>query len=52
MLDIEFRSTSDGQSICAAAAPERTCVLEHEALLGSTEQSLLKMILPESEFSV
>lgn len=44
MLEIQLRSTSDGQSLCAAAALECACVLEREALLGSTEQSLLKML--------
>lgn len=47
MLEPQFRSTLDGQSICAATAPECTCVLEHEALLGST-----KLILLGKEFSV
>lgn len=52
VFEIQFRSTSGGQSVCAAAAPECTCVLEREALLGSTAQSPLKVILLESEFSV
>lgn len=52
MLEIQFRSASDGQSVYAAAASERTYMLERGALLGSTKQSLLKMMLLESEFSV
>lgn len=45
MLEIQCISTSDGQSVCPPVAPEPTCVVECEALLGSTEQSLLKVML-------